>query len=226
MREIVVDTETTGLSYKNGDQIIEIACIELINHVASGAYLQFYCSVDKTVGDEALKVHGLSNNFLNKFPNFGSQVNKFLKFIKDDTLVIHNAEFDIGFINNELQLSNIGPLKNKAIDTVLLARKTLNTRIVNLDSLCKKFSIDLSHRKFHGALLDCQLLSEVYLELLGGRQTSMDLIKTNEKAKKTKQIDYKTKNKIHEVEISTNEINEHKNFVADLSNALWHKVDY
>ena len=144
MREIVVDTETTGLSVERGDRIIEIACLELINHVATGHYLQFYCSTNKTIEEEAARTHGLSNNFLSKYPTFSKQAQKLLNFIKKDTLIIHNADFDIGFINNELKLSNRKPLQNEFIDTVLLSRKKLNTRIVNLNYLCRHFSIDLS----------------------------------------------------------------------------------
>ena len=104
MKEIVVDIETTGLDHKNGDKIIEIACLELINHVATGKYLQFYCSTDKIIDEKAKEVHGLSNSFLNKFPTFAEQVQKFIEFIKKDTLIIHNADFDLGFINHELNL--------------------------------------------------------------------------------------------------------------------------
>lgn len=226
MREIIIDIETTGLNHKKGDRIIELACVELINHITTGKHLQFYCSTKKTISNEASNIHGLSNNFLNKFPSFSEQVQNFLSFIKEDTLIIHNSDFDIGFINNELVLLGYKVINNKVIDTVLLARKKLNTRLANLDYLCKRFSIDLSGRKFHGALLDCQLLSEVYLELLGGRQISLGLketIRTNNNLKQNNNI---LKNKIHQIPISTNEIKEHKNFIADLKNALWHKVNY
>ena len=226
MKEIIIDTETTGLDFKNGDKIIEIACLELINHVATGNYLQFYCSTDRVIDERAEKIHGLSNNFLNKFPTFAEQVQKFIDFIKSDTLIIHNADFDLGFINNELKLLGRSPLQNKFIDTVLLARKKLNTRIANLDYLCKKFSIDLSSRKFHGALLDCQLLSEVYIELLGGQQTSLEL--KNSSNDKITLEDKKTneKNKIHQVQVSVEEINNHKKLFAKFKNYLWHKIDY
>ena len=226
MREIVVDTETTGLDYKNGDRIIEVACIELINHVATNNHLQFYCSTDKIIDERAKKIHGLSNNFLKKFPTFAEQAEKFVNFINTETLIIHNAEFDLGFINNELELMGSKPLQNKFIDTVLLARRKLNTRVANLDYLCKRFSIDLSARKFHGALLDCQLLSEVYLELLGGRQASLRLIKTNKGSNELKQKNNEFENKIHGIEVSAKEIKEHKDFIADLRSALWHKVNY
>ena len=226
MREIVVDTETTGLDYKRGDRIIEVACIELINHVPTNEHLQFYCSTDRAIADEAIKIHGLSNAFLGKFPPFKENAQNLLNFIKDDTLVIHNANFDLGFINNELKLSGFMPLKNKFIDTVLLARKKLNTRIANLDYLCRRFSIDLSSRKIHGALLDCGLLSEVYLELLGGRQTTLVLTdETNNDP--TPKFEKKTKkNNTHKIQISIEERKQHKKFVATLKNPLWHKIIY
>ena len=181
MREIILDTETTGLNFKGGDRIIEVACFELINHIPSGNNLQFYCSTSKKITEEAIKIHGLTNDFLNNHPTFEEQVKKFLDFIKRDKLVIHNAEFDLGFINNELNLIGEDRLKNEVTDTVSLARKKLNTRIANLDYLCRRFSIDLSNRKLHGALEDCRLLSEVYIELLGGRQTSLELAKQTQK---------------------------------------------
>ena len=226
MREIVLDTETTGLDFKSGDRIIEVGCVELVNHIMTGNNLQFYCSTDKKISEDALKVSGLSNDFLKKFPSFAEQANKLLSFIKNDTLIIHNADFDVGFINNELNLMGVDKIQNKFIDTILLARKKLNTRIVNLDYLCRRFSIDLSSRTFHGALLDCQLLAEVYLELLGGRQTSLDLAKTPDLNHNAKTDNIKKNINICEVKTTKEDIQEHKNFVADLKNALWHKVNY
>ena len=180
MREIVLDTETTGLNYKAGDRIIEVGCVELINHVSTTNNLQFYCSTNKIIDESAIKIHGLTNAFLNEYPPFKEYVKKFLAFIGNDPLIIHNAEFDLGFINNELMLLGIEPLKNKIIDTVSFARKKLNTRIANLDYLCRRFQIDLSERDLHGALLDSQLLAEVYLELMGGKQISLNLNITKE----------------------------------------------
>ena len=226
MREIVLDTETTGLDYRGGDRVIEVACVELVNHVATNKHLQFYCSTDRAITDEAMKTHGLSNTFLKEFPPFIEGAQNLLKFIQEDTLIIHNAEFDLGFINNELKLSGLEPLKNKFIDTVLLARKKLNTRTANLDYLCRRFSIDLSARKIHGALLDCRLLSEVYLELLGGRQTSLTLTdKSFNKMDSSYEKKPKTK-KIHQIYVSSEEIKKHKEFVVNLKNTLWSKIEY
>ena len=149
-----------------------------------------------------------------------------MNFIKEDTLIIHNADFDLGFINNELELSGFVPLKNKFIDTVLLARKKLNTRIANLDYLCRRFSIDLSARKIHGALLDCRLLSEVYLELLGGQQTNLVLTDKLDNKITPKHEKKNKESKVHQIQISSEEINQHKKFIADLKNPLWHKIIY
>jgi len=226
MREIVLDTETTGLSYRDGDKIIEVGCVELVNHIPTGNNLQFYCSTSKTIKEDAKTVHGLTNEFLNKHPTFDKQAKKFLEFIENDTLIIHNAEFDIGFINNELKLSGYKKLGNKVVDTIPLARKTLNTRIANLDYLCRRFSIDLSQRKLHGALKDCYLLSEVYLELLGGKQTTLDLNKkNNNQTKSTQKIEQKN-TLINVISISEKEIQTHKKFVKNLKKSLWHKLDY
>jgi len=226
MREIVLDTETTGLNYKDGDRVIEVGCVELINHVPTTNNLQFYCSTNKIIDDGATKVHGLTNEFLNEHPPFEENVKKLLKFIGNDTLIIHNSEFDVGFINNELMLLGMNPLKNKIIDTVSLARKTLNTRIVNLDYLCRRFQIDLSERGLHGALLDSQLLAEVYLELIGGKQISMNL-HTTKKAKNTV-----TKNNIEKphfisgVVLTDKDVLLHRSLVKGIKNSLWKKFDY
>jgi len=226
MREIVLDTETTGLNYRGGDRIIEVGCVELINHIPTGKNLQFYCSTNRKIGEDAVKIHGLTNEFLNKHLAFKERLKNFFNFIKNDTLVIHNAEFDVGFINNELKLIGAKPITNRIIDTMFLARKKLNTRITNLDYLCRRFSIDLSSRKLHGALLDCQLLAEVYLELLGGRQTSLNLpeFKKNN-VNPIKKTPLKNNN-ISKVKLNKEETQSHKEFVKSIKNALWHKLDY
>ena len=226
MREIIIDIETTGLDYRRGDKIIEVACVELINHISTDNYLQFYCSTDKTINEESKNIHGLSNNFLNKFPTFAEQVQKFISFIKTDTLIIHNADFDLGFINHEMKLLGLYPVQNKFIDTVLLARKKLNTRIANLDYLCRRFSIDLSSRKLHGALLDCQLLSKVYIELLGGLQTSLDLARSFNDTNNPKDKKIIKNSKIHKIQISPEEIKQHKKLISSLYAPLWHKIEY
>ena len=225
MREIVLDTETTGLNFKSGDRIIEVGCVELINYISTGKTLQFYCSVEKQIDSGAIKVHGLTNKFLSSQPPFNKSVEKFLDFIKNDALVIHNAEFDVNFINNELRIIGKPNLKNKIIDTIPLARKKLNSRIANLDYLCRRFSINLNERDFHGALLDSQLLAEVYLELRGGKQISMNL---NTKNKKETLDKYKNKPSFvfSKITLSNDEILQHKQLVKQIKNSLWEKIDY
>ena len=225
MREIVLDTETTGLDYRRCDRIIEVGCVELINHVATNNTLQFYCSVDKRISESAQKVHGLTNSFLESYPSFEKQTQSFLDFVKNDNLIIHNADFDLGFLNNELKIAGKEPLKNMVVDTVDLARKTLNTRIANLDYLCKRFSIDLSDRSFNGALLDSHLLAEVYLELKGGKQISMNLKNLSKQNNKPKNNTNKSFN-FSKIKVSEDEIKQHQLMIKQIKNSLWEKIDY
>ena len=226
MREIVLDTETTGLNYKAGDRIIEVGCVELINHVSTTNNLQFYCSTNKIIDESAIKIHGLTNAFLNDYSPFKEYVKKFLAFIGNDPLIIHNAEFDLGFINNELILLGIEPLKNKIIDTVSFARKKLNTRIANLDYLCRRFQIDLSERDLHGALLDSQLLAEVYLELMGGKQISMNLNITKENKNLPSKNNIKKTYLFSRVALNDKDTLLHKSLVKGIKDSLWKKFDY
>ena len=226
MREIVLDTETTGLNYKAGDRIIEVGCVELINHVSTTNNLQFYCSTNKIIDESAIKIHGLTNAFLNEYPPFKEYVKKFLAFISNDPLIIHNAEFDLGFINNELMLLGIEPLKNKIIDTVSFARKKLNTRIANLDYLCRRFQIDLSERDLHGALLDSQLLAEVYLELMGGKQISLNLNITKENKNLPAKNNIKKNYLFSRVVLNDKDTLLHKSLVKGIKDSLWKKFDY
>ena len=225
-REIVLDTETTGLNYKSGDRIIEVGCVELTNHVSTGKTLQFYCSVNKAIDESAIKIHGITNEFLQSHPPFEDQVSLFLDFIKDDILIIHNANFDLGFINNELRILGLPKLGNNVIDTVPLAREKLNTRIANLDFLCRRFSIDLSERNLHGALLDSQLLAEVYLELRGGKQISMNLSQEKTKAPQENNSINKNKNFFSKVKVYEHELVQHKTAIKQIKNPLWGKIDY
>ena len=226
MREIVLDTETTGLNYKAGDRIIEVGCVELINHVSTTNNLHFYCSTNKIIDKSATKIHGLTNDFLNEYPPFKEHVKKFLAFIGNDPLIIHNAEFDLGFINNELMLLGIEPLKNKIIDTVSFARKKLNTRIANLDYLCRRFQINLSERDLHGALLDSQLLAEVYLELMGGKQISMNLNITKENKNLPSKNNIKKTYLFSKVVLNDKDTLLHKSLVKGIKDSLWKKFNY
>ena len=226
MREIVLDTETTGLNFRGGDRIIEVGCVEVINHVATKNTLQFYCRTEKEISIDAQKISGISNKFLKNKKTFSEQHLILLDFIKDDTLIIHNAEFDLGFLNKELNIIGKAPLKNKIIDTLLLARKVLNTRIANLDHLCRRFNIDLTKRKLHGALLDAHLLAEVYLELRGGKQIIMDLKMEENKHQDFKKNNRLYKNKITLLNTSDEDITSHKLMVKSIKEALWNKYNY
>lgn len=175
-REIVLDTETTGLSPVSGDRIVEIGCIELFNHIPTGRNLHIYLNPQRDMPEEAFRVHGLSNEFLRDKPLFASKADEFLEFITDATLVIHNAEFDIGFLNHELERMGRTRLTNPVIDTVTVARERHPGARVSLDALCKHYGIDNSRRVLHGALLDSEILADVYLELIGGRQVSLGLM--------------------------------------------------
>ncbi len=226
MREIVIDTETTGLSHKNGDRVIEVGCVELINHVATNNFLQFYCKVDKKISESAQKITGITNGFLSNKKTFGNHCDEFLNFINNDPLIIHNADFDVGFINNELSLIGKPPITNPVLDTVSLARKVLNTRVANLDYLCRRFKVDLSDRDLHGALLDSRLLAEVYLELKGGKQFSMNLSKDNKTT--TNQVTKKeTTNKTTiSFEAMKEDVVLHKKIVSEIKEAVWKKYNY
>ncbi len=176
MREIVLDTETTGLDPAAGHRIVEIACLELINHVETGAQFQRYINPQRDMPEEAFQIHGLSQDFLSGFPPFAEIVDEFLAFIDDANLVIHNAEFDMKFLNAELRRVGRPTLdRARAVDTVAIARRKFPGSQVSLDALCRRFEIDNSQRTLHGALLDTQLLAEVYLELVGGRQPGLAL---------------------------------------------------
>ena len=171
MREIVLDTETTGFEPSEGHRIVEIGAIELLNHMPTGKTYHQYINPERMMPKEAFEVHGLGDDFLRDKPVFKSVARGFLEFIGEATLVIHNAAFDMKFLNAELQtLGHPGLPMTQALDTVALARKKFPGSPASLDALCRRFGIDNSSREKHGALLDSELLAEVYLELIGGRQ--------------------------------------------------------
>ena len=176
MREIVIDTETTGLDPRNGDRIVEIAAVELVNHLPTGKVFHYYLNPEREMSEDAFAVHGLSTAFLADKPRFGEIAQSFVEFIDGARLVIHNAEFDLAFLNAELgRVSQAGLGRDRAVDTLALARQKFPGAQASLDALCRRFAIDNSARTKHGALLDAKLLSEVYLELIGGRQAGFDL---------------------------------------------------
>lgn len=176
MREVVLDTETTGLDAHSGDRVVEIGCIELINHIPTGQTFHTYLNPERTMPEGAFRIHGLSDEFLADKPLFASIAQKFLDFIGEAPLVIHNAEFDVKFLNAELARLDIAPIPmSRTVDTVKMARQRFPGAQANLDALCRRFGIDNSKRDKHGALLDADLLAAVYLELLGGRQAGLVL---------------------------------------------------
>ena len=175
IREIVLDTETTGLSPQGGDRLVEIGCVELINHIPTGKHFHVYINPQRSMPEEAFRVHGLSEEFLSDKPVFTEIADAFLEFIGDATLIIHNAPFDMGFLNAQLTNAGYKQLSNNVIDTVMLAREKHPGARVSLDALCKHYGIDNSRRTLHGALLDSEILAEVYLELIGGKQVSLAL---------------------------------------------------
>ena len=174
MREICLDIETTGLDPRTGDKIVEIACVELVNKVKTGNFFHSYINPRREVPQEAFRIHGLSTEFLQDKPIFDHVVHKFLDFVKDTKIIIHNAAFDTKFINQELKILGMETLNmNNVIDSLTIARNKFPGSPASLDALCKRFNIDLSRRTKHGALLDTELLCDVYVELMGGAQAGL-----------------------------------------------------
>ena len=174
MREIVMDTETTGLSPEDGHRVVEIGCVELLNHVPTGKVYHQYINPQRDMPTEAFEVHGLSEERLSKEPVFADIADDFLAFIGDAKLVIHNASFDMRFLNAELKWSSRPLIPNdQALDTLAIARRKFPGAQASLDALCRRFGIDNSSRQLHGALLDSEILADVYLELIGGRQPDL-----------------------------------------------------
>ena len=174
MKEIVLDTETTGISVKEGHRIVEIACLELENLIPTGK--KFHCCLnpERKVSEKAFQVHGYSDEFLSKQKKFKEVKKEFLEFIKDKTLIIHNAEFDIAHLNNELSLCEDKKISNKIVDTLVVARDKFPGSQVSLDALCKRYRIDNSERIKHNALLDCALLAKVYINLIDQKEPTLN----------------------------------------------------
>ena len=176
LREIVLDTETTGLDPEHGHRLVEVAALELVDHLPTGRTFHSYLDPERDMPEEAFRVHGLSAAFLRDYPPFTDVVEPLLEFLQDSRLIIHNAVFDIHFLNAELVRLTREPLAlGRAVDTLLLAQRGFPGAQNSLDALCRRFSVDNSTRTLHGALLDCELLAEVYLHLIGGRQIGLSL---------------------------------------------------
>jgi DNA polymerase-3 subunit epsilon len=176
MREVILDTETTGLDPANGHRIVEVACLELVNHVPTGRRYQSYVNPERDMPVDALAVHGLTKEFLSDKPRFGEIVDALLEFVGDSPVVMHNAEFDLRFLHAECErIGRSVSLGARVIDTLQLARQKFPGTPASLDALCRRFTISNASREKHGALLDAKLLADVYLELMGGRQGGLDL---------------------------------------------------
>ena len=227
MREIVFDTETTGLNPAEGDKIVDIGAIELIDHLPTGRRFQRYINPMRSLSDEVVKIHGLTEEFLADKPTFEEICHEFLEFIGTDSfLVAHNASFDMKFLNYELKQAGCDELNmNRVIDTMELAHKMFPGARANLDELCRRFHIDNSERTLHGALLDAQLLVEVYLELLGGREPDLLL------HKETKSEDLGVVYAAQPVRparvfaVPEEEKKAHEEFLKKLQNPMWEKED-
>ena len=241
MREVVLDTETTGLNFNNGDRIVEVGAIELINHIPTGNTFHSYLNpvLDGEMPDESFKVHGLSVDFLSNKPLFSEVVESLLTFIGNAKLIIHNAKFDIGFINFEIQmLANSNrevyerlPYneinKENVIDTLEIAKNLYPGKSVSLDSLCIKFGINNKRKGKHGALIDSKVLSEVYLELVGGKQPGFEFSQPAHEDEETGKIikerkSFIRKNPLNENRLSEEEITLHKEFISEMNRNYWY----
>ena len=174
MKEIILDTETTGISVKDGHRIVEIGCIELDNLISTQNKFHCYLNPERKVSEKAFEIHGYSDEFLSKQKKFSEIVDEFLEFISDKRLIIHNAEFDMAHLNNEFNLNGKDKIQNEVIDTLTLAREKYPGSQVNLDALCKKFRIDNSRRTLHTALIDCDLLAKVYINLIDQKEPTLN----------------------------------------------------
>lgn len=226
-REIVLDTETTGFEPEEGHKIIEIGAVELDNHVMTGRTFQVYINPERDVPQDSVAVHGITGEFLKDKPVFSQVYMDFIDFIGDGTLVIHNAAFDMKFLNYELKKVGYKALPmDNVIDTLDIARRKFPGSPANLDALCRRFNIDLSVRDYHGALLDSQLLAEVYLELLGGRQHGMMLGANNSDSERLQTVasvppKERPFREPREFKPSTEELAAHNDMLEKLEDPLW-----
>ena len=228
-RKLILDTETTGLNFNN-DKIIEIGIVELIDNVLTQNYFHKYINPEMDISLSAQKVHGISNEFLIGKPTFNKIANKLLQFIKDDEIIIHNAEFDTNFINRELQNCGLNSIKNPVIDTIKIAKKEFPGQAVNLDSLCKKLSVFNTRQSYHGALLDATLLSKVYLKLTTGKQEDLNLIsnKTNNHNNSHNDKNFKSEflvPRLQLMQLSDHEKKQHEKFINEMINPIWKKIE-
>ena len=223
MREIILDTETTGLDPKMGHRLVEIGAVELINHTPTGVNYQTYINPERDVDPGAQEIHGLTNEFLKQHPAFGDISAEFVNFLSDSTLIIHNAPFDLAFINMELSRLGVAPISSeRVIDTLVLARKKFPGAQANLDALCRRFAIENRHRELHGALVDAALLADIYIELIGGKEPTLGL-----SAKKSKTVAEgiaRVYQNPRSFPVSEEELELHRAFVETLKNPIWDKT--
>ena len=225
MREICLDTETTGFDPKNGHKIVEIGCVELFNKLPTGKTFHRYLNPQRDVPQEVVNVHGLTAEFLKDKPLFKDVANDFLKFIRDDPLVIHNAAFDMRFLNAEFAWINYGVIPmTRSIDTLSMAKQKFPGSPASLDALCKRFDIDLSTRSLHGALLDSQLLASVYLELCGGRQTIMTWEAGGQKRSQEDLMRERPYKPARAFPLTDEEISRHEEMMLRLKNPIWKEI--
>lgn len=221
MREIVLDTETTGLDPANGHRIVEVACLELVNHLPTGRSYQSYVNPERDMPADAHAVHGLSAEFLSDKPRFGEIVDALMGFIGESLLVIHNAEFDVRFLNAELGKIERPPLPfDRVVDTLQIARQKFPGAPASLDALCRRFAIDNSAREKHGALLDVELLADVYLELVGGRQAGLEF-SSNAQQSSALGSYTRPRRSPRPHAPSAEELAAHTTLIAELKNPIW-----
>jgi len=228
-RLLILDTETTGLNYQE-DRIIEIGIVELYENILTGHNFHKYINPQKEISLSAQRVHGISNEFLLNKPVFSEIAQSFLDFIRDDVIIIHNAEFDIGFINKELKNCGFNDVKNQIIDTIKIAKKEFPGQTVNLDSLCKKLNIINTRDDYHGALLDANLLSKVYLKLTTGKQEDLDLRDNNitsfNNHNFNEQIEkhfFTPRSKL--MSLTNHDREEHEKFINTMNDSIWKKIE-
>tara|TARA_B100001121_G_C18661409_1_gene609065 strand:- start:48 stop:713 length:666 start_codon:yes stop_codon:yes gene_type:complete len=213
MKEIVLDTETTGISVKDGHRIVEIGCIELENLIPTKNTFHCFLNPERKVSEQALKVHGYTDEFLSKQKKFNEVGDEFIEFIRDKKLIIHNAEFDLSHLNNELKLFGKNKIKNEVVDTLIIARNKFPGAQVSLDALCKRFRIDNSRRVTHTALIDCELLAKIYINLIDQKEPTLNFI--NNENEKEANISSNTKYFKKVVNITDREIKNHNEYLKN-----------
>ncbi len=223
MRRLILDTETTGLDYQK-DRIIELACLEIVdNQYTEKKFHQFYNPDGVVISEQSEEIHGLSNSFLRKFDSFDDSLDKFIDFIGDAQLVIHNAQFDISMINNALKRKNMDKIEmDRVLCTLEMAKKKFPGSKNNLNALCRRFNISLESREKHGALTDCFLLLRVFTELLGGKQEKLTFSEKQKVLEVNKDINYQGRENVL-ISVSEKEISDHMNMLSKIVNPIWNQ---